>query len=510
MDLSKIGIRPRVRNNWEAIDLGFIMARSWWRVAFLTWFIPAFVTYCILTIIFIDSDWLAPVLTWWLKPLWDRGPLYVASRRLFGEDVSVRDFLKQMPRLYKTDLIPWLTWRRLSLTRSFDMPITLLEQLKGEPRRKRMHTLHLRSSNAATWLTLTCVHLEVLIWMGCLGFFMLLVPEQVDVNVMDLAITESTLAMLIENTLMFLCEALIGPFYAIAGFALYINRRIELEAWDLEVRFRHLAETHKQRRGSSLALWFLMSFAVALCWQPTPSYAQTTPEISAEKSKQLIDEVLQGEDFYNEVTVTRWRLKQQDQETEDTDLSWLEKIIRWLLEHLFDGEFKKSDSSQQVSVPQIVEAILWIAAILVIGYLLYRILIFYDVLRPRGSGTSDSETRSPDVMFGLDVREQSLPEDVAGQALDLWQQGRHREAIGLLYRSTLSVLIHRHQFQFNESHTEQECALIVTHSADNKMSDFVTRMTRTWQMLAYAHRLPEAQQVQALCNEWPEVMQNEK
>ena len=29
------------------------------------------------------------------------------------------------------------------------------------------------------------------------------------------------------------------PFYVAAGFAMYLNRRVELEAWDIEQEFRH-------------------------------------------------------------------------------------------------------------------------------------------------------------------------------------------------------------------------------------------------------------------------------
>jgi hypothetical protein len=28
------------------------------------------------------------------------------------------------------------------------------------------------------------------------------------------------------------------PFYVAAGFAMYLNRRVELEAWDIEQEFR--------------------------------------------------------------------------------------------------------------------------------------------------------------------------------------------------------------------------------------------------------------------------------
>jgi len=32
--------------------------------------------------------------------------------------------------------------------------------------------------------------------------------------------------------------AIIEPFYVAAGFAMYLNRRVELEAWDIEQEFR--------------------------------------------------------------------------------------------------------------------------------------------------------------------------------------------------------------------------------------------------------------------------------
>ena len=32
--------------------------------------------------------------------------------------------------------------------------------------------------------------------------------------------------------------ALLEPFYVGAGFAMYLNRRVQLEAWDIEQEFR--------------------------------------------------------------------------------------------------------------------------------------------------------------------------------------------------------------------------------------------------------------------------------
>ena len=35
-----------------------------------------------------------------------------------------------------------------------------------------------------------------------------------------------------------LAVGLLEPFYVAAGFAMYLNRRVELEAWDIEQEFR--------------------------------------------------------------------------------------------------------------------------------------------------------------------------------------------------------------------------------------------------------------------------------
>ena len=41
MNLSKISVQVRPRNPYEAIDLGFVMARRWFIPLVLLWLIPA-------------------------------------------------------------------------------------------------------------------------------------------------------------------------------------------------------------------------------------------------------------------------------------------------------------------------------------------------------------------------------------------------------------------------------------------------------------------------------------
>ncbi|HEY9051292.1 MAG TPA: hypothetical protein VIQ03_07095 [Gammaproteobacteria bacterium] len=510
MDLSRIQIKPRIRNTWESIDLGFTMAKSWWRILFLSWFIPALIVYVALSLVFYEDNWLAIIITWWLKPLFDRAPLFVASRKLFNEDVSIRETLRKLPRLYATDFFSWLLWRRLSLTRSFDMPLTILESLKHQQRTKRMHIMHQKTSSAATWLTIVCVHLELVIWMGTLGFFMLLVPEEVDINLMDMIIDESMIAQLVSNSVQFMAMALIAPFYTMAGFALYINRRITLEAWDLEIRFRHLAETYARKSAATVSA-LVLAVCLAVFSAPQDAYADNYQSLTPEQSSTMINEVLEGSDFHNVVTSKGWRLKDFDIDEADNKgvPGWLISFIKFL-ESLFGDGSVKTEQSSGYSFANILEVLLWAGIITIVLYLGYRILKFYEIIVPTRSKKSAKPPTPPDILFGLDVRKDSIPKDVTGQTLLLWNNGRHREAIGLLYRSTLSLLIHRFAFQFYDGHTEQECANIVKQGGNAKLSKYVAQLTRSWQQIAYAHEIPLEQQIQLLCNQWNEVSANEK
>jgi len=518
MDLSRITVKPRVRNSHESIDLGLIMAKSWWKPLYLSWFIPAFIFYCTLSIIFYDSNWLALLLTWWLKPLWDRVPLYIASRKLFNDDVSVKEIIKALPKIYSTDIFAWLLWRRFSFTRSFDMPVTVLELQRHSQRRKRMDILHQGSSNAASWLTVVCVHLEAIVSIGVIGLLVLLIPEEVDINLMSMMIDETFIADLLTNSLTFLSMSLIAPFYTMAGFSLYINRRIKLEAWDIEIRFRHLANTHASKLNfAAVCLIFIGFFSMSTFSNDV--YAddiyvndvnvRTSAPLTPESSTVMIDEILKGEDFHKKKKISGWRLKDMEEEKSDDEVpQWLIFIIE-LLENLF-GDTDDTEKSKDYTFANLLEMLLWLTLAFSLVYLVYRILKYLEVISPKGKNTEPDTITAPDVLFGLDVRKDSIPVNVIEQTMFLWSKGQHREAIGLLYRSTLSLLIHQFLFEFYHGYTEQECSNIVQQSDNETLKKFVSQITSTWQQIAYAHSIPLEQQIKSLCSQWSEVSNNEK
>lgn len=236
MDLSQLQIKARQRSPWEAVDLGFVVARNWYKPLFVVWVIPPFVLFFILNVAFWDTPWIASVVVWWLKPLFDRLPLHIASRRLFGGDVTVSATLKGMLGIFREQWFASLTWRRFSPSRSHDLAITCLEKLNGEQRRRRISVMHITSGSPAMWLTILCYHLEIAIACAIFVAFLLFVPENTDVQILPWIAEGSLWFQRIFNFLYLIAAALIAPFYCMSGFMLYISRRIDLEAWDLEIR----------------------------------------------------------------------------------------------------------------------------------------------------------------------------------------------------------------------------------------------------------------------------------
>ena len=141
MNLSKLEIEPVLRNNWEAMDLGAMMAMRWYKPLFLAWVIPALICLIICSAIFYETPWIGITITWWLKPLFDRLPLYMLSRYLFGEAAYRNLSKKALWKLYTFDLFTALTWRRFEFGRSFNLAITVLENQKGASRGARKDIL---------------------------------------------------------------------------------------------------------------------------------------------------------------------------------------------------------------------------------------------------------------------------------------------------------------------------------------------------------------------------------
>ncbi|WP_211825855.1 DUF4129 domain-containing protein [Kistimonas asteriae] len=513
MDLSQLSIRPRLRSRYEAMDLGFVLARQWWRSLFLAWLIPSGVVFLVASLLVGERQWLALLLIWWFKPLWDCAPLYIASRQLFGESVSVGSAIRAMPGMLRADGFAWLTWRRFSPGRSFVMPVTALERLTGKRRRQRIGVLDQREGGGSAWLTIACAHIEAIFSMGAAFFLMLFLPDSIGVEWYN---TDGPLWWLVvTNVLGWLAMSVMAPFYTMAGFALYINRRIELEGWDIEIRFRAMAqrfsETKRAKGTVTLRSWVVLaaSFITALClvtlepaWARSSANDASDPlhDIGQVESREVIQSVLAGDAFHQQETQRGWRLKAfADEASEEPSNSWIVDFIQWL------QAWSAHQGQMQQGMALLLEVLLWTLLAIVIAYLLYFYRKHLGRLLAGIASGAETKRATPTLLAGMDVRPESLPDDVPASAQSLWQSGDHRAAMGLLYRASLSRLIHAFSVPLVAGHTEQECVDLVAAHPDITLHEYMRCLTSDWQRLAYGHQVIEPQQFEALCLQWREV-----
>jgi len=496
MDLDKLQFKASVRSGWQAIDLGFLMARSWWRSLFLVAAIPSTLLFLPLLLIFWEQPYWAAIIVWWLKPFWERLPLYFASRRVFAEEVQELDILRQIKTLYRKDFFAWFLWRRLSFNRAFDAPVTVLEDLKGKARSQRLNVLHGKHTDIAFSNQIVCFCFEVIVATGLFATLLFFIPDSLDLEIYDNVDQLTLVGYWIYTICAYIAIVLVLPFHTMAGFALYLNRRIELEAWDIEITFRSLSQ-RKSNPVSNLVASILVSIIIGFTASalPSPGLAATSHDNAS--ARQLIEQVLKGEDYGQEKTVKKWRFKNWVEENEDRIPDWLIEFVEWWENNLSEAEGDNLLSSTAF----------WLKLLLVGLFVCLLIYLFYRFRGPLGRlRGKDVKEAKPEVMFGLDVRPDSLPDDVPTQVMTLWQAGQHRDSLGLLYRASLSHLIERHALVFKSSHTEAECAALVEARGIESLSAYFSRLTSIWRRLAYGHQLPDTESLQSLCETWNSEM----
>ena len=87
----------RLREPWEAVDLGFVLLRAHWKAVMLAWLAVAAPLTAALLALFWHQLWIPPLVVWWLKPLLDRFVLHVLARATFGEVPGLRDTFRRAP-----------------------------------------------------------------------------------------------------------------------------------------------------------------------------------------------------------------------------------------------------------------------------------------------------------------------------------------------------------------------------------------------------------------------------
>ncbi len=469
MRLDTVTAEIRPRSDWEAVDLGFAMVRrSFWRCVTVWWMavsIPALIAAVLLW----DHPLVFMVLFWWWKPAGSRMVLFELSRRLFGEEPSWRSVWREIPRAWTRRFFYRFLWARFSPWQPVTLAVEDLEGLRGKAYKQRCGQVVRRGESVVMWIYFLSDAAAVWIGLGILGMVMMFLPDGQDAS-WQLALESwdpnfpFELPLLITRTVTACVTAamfLTDIFVIGAGFGIYINNRTWIEGWDVELAFKRLA----QRLGK-VAVVIISFFMLGLSAHGDES---RTPA-------EVIREVKEDKAFTVH-TVTERVPKERESPAGWLPVEWIEVLMN---------------------------LVIYGAAAVLLGFIGWMAWKYRHVFLIQRGGVAERVIRpAARVVMGLSVSPDTLPEDVPNAAWALWQQGRHHEALGLLYRGSISRVMEMGRVEIHESDTEGDCMRRVDQAGAVVHPDYFRGITGMWIRLAYAGVSPAESEVRALCQQWP-------
>jgi len=474
VEAERIAVAVRPRGSLEAVDLGFKRARQNFGPLFGAHAAVVVSLAAALVLAFPSRLALVATLVWWLKPLYDRVALYVLSIALLGRAPKLAETLAELPRLvFGSGLFASLTWLRLSPSRSFYVPVLQLEGLRGAARRKRSRVLSGRESSAAIAVMAVCGAFELIIVLAGLQLAATFEPDGSILQFWFESFPQQEPPLVaLELALYVVAICAVEPLYVAAGFTLYINRRVWLEGWDVEIAFRRL-----ERRVRAAAA------VVALCLAFAPAHAaRAEPEPrckvgSAEDAAPCIEGVLADPAFGETLNYTAWRPRDFGG---GFDWSRLGPLAAWVAD----------------LVTQIARIGFWLGIPVLLAIIV--VAAARGFRWPRRGGVSPAPADEP-VRRGFDLRPESLPSDVLAAARARFAADDPAGALSLLYRAALVELARRFRLRLPASATEGECERLARTAGTSALVDDFTEVSRAWLYCAYAHRPPAPDEFETLC-----------
>ena len=209
--------------------------------------------------------------------------------------------------------------------------------------------------------------------------------------------------------------------------------------------------------------------------------------LAVEQSKAIIEDIVNSKDLKGEKKITKWQLKEVEFEQSDSSTpDWIKSI--------------------SIGFAKIFEYALWILLLTAIVLLYLSRAQWLHLFSPQE--TEEESYQAPDILFGMNVREDSLPDDIIAEAKQLWQQKKARESLSLLYRGALVRLINQEKIPLENSHTEGDILKLSQKSLLDKQQQYLAQLTSQWQLIAYAHRIPMEEAMQWLFTHWQSHFQH--
>jgi hypothetical protein len=504
MRIEDLTVALRPRTAWEAVELGTALVRRHAAAVWKPWLLVSLPLLLLVNALCwaIGAVWLAGVVMWWLKPLFDRIPLYVLSRAVFGHVPAAAETVRAQWSFGRRWLPAYLTWRRLGPVRALYLPIDLLEGGAGEDARARRRALGSPVYGVASMVLLVFAHFEAALVLGIVFVAMLFAPndlvQETAARIWNVFESQQDGVQFAENLLFWTATSVLEPFYVGAGFGLYLNRRTEIEAWDIEMVLRRLRRRLSQAVAPLLVLGTLWLGA----WSPAHAqdndpFAGQAP-VQADAAPPPRRESTLHEVFGAQTVEDQGWQQAVKRAYEDPRVSPKRTVMQWL-----PKDPRKPDPRAQPAglarlgawFASIGEYGLWIVA----GALVLALLVTAPrwlrwVRDPARRRARDAD----EVMREALPEEAPLPDDIAATARHLWQAGQERDALALLYRGSVEAMTRRAQVVLVPGATEAHTLRASRQLPTAEDREAFARVVRVWQIAAYAHGLPAAAEFEEL------------
>lgn len=520
MDLDKVAARLRPRTPWEAIDLGFVLARSFFKPIALGWLVCVLPLFVLAAAVSATTTyfWLPLAAVWLLKPLYDRIPLVVLSRAFFGEVPSVKQTTGLALRSWRGGAaLADITWRRFSPFRGVTMPVRELEKLGGAAARERINVLLRRHMRGPTiTLMLVSFATEVLFVGAIFVLASMVTPESAGIDLareIELLFDHETNQAGIEVftfAAYFVAMSAVEIFFAAASFGLYINRRVRLEGWDIEIVFKRLAGRLRARAQSifeTAAMVFLVVFfGLSLGAEPVhaqhdhqqehaansePAQAdvrEVEPSEPAADPQDEIEDILDDSAFGGTRTEEKWQVREDlfdfgedNEDGEQSDLGWLEAL--------------------SAALGMTFQIVMWIVAgVVIVAALIY---FFRKARLPEKESKEEAPMPGPQtelVSAPEEPRRITLPSDIVDTASAHWQAGEYKLSLSVLYRGTIEGLADGYRIEIDPSLTARECVSKVRDAGGP--ADYVAELAEAWTATVYADRRVDDERARELFANW--------
>lgn len=466
MNVETIEVDLALRTPEEGSDLGLQLFR---RHARRTLLAGAIVMAPIwgLALALVEVHWSVAFLAlWWSKPILDRVALFVLSRAVFGAPPTIRQTLAAAPGFFDRGLLAGLTYRRFIPRRSLYLPVAVLEGLRSAALRERFRLVSRHgAARVAVVQTFGWLHVEWALWGGLAWLVALFLPEGIVPPMFELAFggAAGTTALVGLYLVTMIPVMLVSECaYVASGLGLYLSRRTELEGWDIQLAFERMGARIAARARGGIAVSLLAAVG-ALAWAAPAEAAPAGPparQADTQAPKDVAAEILATDEFDRTRTITAW------EPTWDSG----------------PGE----GSSLGPALAAFLKFVGWAA---LAALLLAVIVAIARRAEAREGAVAAPEAPRPTEAFGLDLREESLPTDVASEARRLAEAGELQGALSLLYRGALVRLVDDHGLPIESGDTEHDCMERVAGRLSARQPGLVAAfraLTRTWLEAAWA------------------------